>query len=185
MKLKIWFLIQKRNAIWCMDATGNILQPINGHKSSLLYSIVIYDPMNHIIIPLFEFITSDQSVRQISSFLFLVKEYCLKYKSMSLKTIRFAYAQIITTDFSYILINSILKIFNNCDMDDYLQATFTILIKNSTSLLVINVIIYLCSTHFLKSFINKVIVIFFYWTLERTGAGRACHGRGTKTLSLR
>ena len=152
----MWFLVQKCNAIWQIDATGNILQPINGQKSSLLYSIVVYDPQNHIIIPLFEYITTDQSVRQISGFLFLVKEYCLKYKSMCGRQIPFAFAQIITTDFSYILINSILKIFNNCNMADYLKGTYTILVEGSQSALAINVMIYLCSTHFLSSFIKKV-----------------------------
>jgi hypothetical protein len=94
-------------------------------------------------------------------FLFLVKEYCLKYQKLGGKKVRYAYGQIITSDFSYILLNSILKIFNNCNMQDYLQATFKILVENSDPNIIIHVIIYLCSTHFLKSFIKKVYSFYF------------------------
>ncbi len=156
-KIKMWLFIQNVNAIWHIDATGNILQPISGgHKSTLLYSIVSYDPQNHKNIPLFEFFTNSQSVVQISILLFLVKEYCLRYKKLGGQKIRFAYAPIITSDFSYILINSILKVFNDCNMEYYLAETFRFLVENTSSKLNINVMIYLCSTHFLHSFIKKV-----------------------------
>jgi len=153
----MWFLIQKTNAVWHIDATGDIMQPMYGQKSSLLYSIVVYDPENRKNIPLFEYVTTEQTVKQISVFLFYVKEYCLQYKKLGGKKVRFSFAPIITTDFSYILLNSILKTFNNCDMGEYLQATFTILVKGSVGIsMSLNVMIYLCSTHFLHSFIKKV-----------------------------
>jgi hypothetical protein len=157
----MWFLIQQVNAIWHIDATGNVLQPISGaYKPTLLYCIGVYDPKNHKNIPLFEFFTNSQTVAQISIFLFLVKEYCLKYKKMGGAKIRFAYSPLITTDFSYILINSILKVFNNCDMEFYLAETYKFLVEGSSHLNA-NVMIYICSTHFLKSFIKKVSLIYF------------------------
>ncbi len=152
----MWLLIQKVMGIWHIDATGNVMQPMYGQKSTLLYSIVVYDPQNKKNIPLFEFVTTDQTVKQISMFLFFVKEYCLKYKKLGGQSVRHAYAEIITTDFSYILINSILKIFNHCDMEEYLKATFQCLVEKIVPHLFVHVMIYLCSTHFLKSFIKKV-----------------------------
>ncbi len=152
----MWFLIQKCNAIWHIDATGNILQPVYNRNPSLLYSIVVHDPQNHKNIPLFEYITSEQTVKQTSNFLYIVKHYCMKYKKLGGKKVRHAYGQIITTDFSYTLINSILKAFNNCDMAEYLQATYSYIVENRVPNIHLNVFIYLCSTHFLKSFIKKV-----------------------------
>ena len=151
----MYFLIQKCNPIWHLDSTGNVLQSINGQKSSYLYSIVSHDPINKKNIPIFEWISTSHTQTTISSYLFLIKEQCLLYKKLAGKKVLFPFAPIIVTDFSFALINSILKIFNNCSMEEYLQKTFDIIIKKSTPPSFFKTMIYLCSTHFLHNFIKK------------------------------
>ena len=67
-------------------------------------------------------------------------------------------AQIVVTDFGWALMNAVLLSFNNCNMVSYLNWCFILCTTKSTNEDLINLIktrLYLCSTHFLKSFIKK------------------------------
>ncbi len=66
---------------------------------------------------------------------------------------------IIVTDFSYALINAVLKSFNNCQLSHYILWTFHLLIQFPNEEQIRNIMkvkIYICSVHFLKSLVFKV-----------------------------
>ena len=67
---------------------------------------------------------------------------------------------IVVTDFSYALINSLLKSFNNCQLSHYIMWTYHVLIqfpdKSNQIGNMMKIKIYICSVHFLKSLIQKV-----------------------------
>ena len=63
--------------------------------------------------------------------------------------------EIIVTDQSWALINSVLKSFNNCDINHYINWCFSRTVNENFVGQCPNVILYLCSTHFLKNVIKK------------------------------
>ncbi len=71
-----------------------------------------------------------------------------------------AFCSIVVTDFSYALINSILMAFNNCQLSHYIMWTYHVLIQFPDQVdkigNIMKIKIYICSVHFLKSFISKV-----------------------------
>jgi hypothetical protein len=163
----MFYLNQIRNPIWNFDATGSILKPIKNQKKPYLYSIVSYDPQNHINIPFCEWFSTSHSQSSISQFLFTLKNILLKYASISTKKLLFKFAPIVVTDFSFALLNSVLVVFN-CEMrrrtDDnkhemlvYLEIAFELLVLNKNDRFEnLITLIYICSTHYLYNFIKKV-----------------------------
>ncbi len=151
----MWFLIQKSNPVWFFDATGSILQNIKGQSAAFLYSIVCYDSAKHSILPIAEFLTTNQSVCSISEYLTRIRRYYLAYYGLiTPKRDLFAFAPIIVTDFSWALINSVLEVFNRgMTIIEYIFISFDFIIKKNP-IQNIQTYIYLCSTHFLKNFIK-------------------------------
>ena len=116
-----------------------------------LYSIVCYDEENKFYIPICEFLTTFQTQTNISRYLTTFNEY---FKKASDYITNLSKPKIIVTDFSWALINSALKTFNNFDAMQYLIFIFS---RISQNLSIDNyVIVYICSTHFISLIKKKV-----------------------------
>ena len=80
----------------------------------------MHDRKKKQILPVAEFITTDQSIKSISSYLHNI-DYNIqenrKYKDLKI-------APIIITDFSWALINSVLMVFNKMTIKEYLDWCF-------------------------------------------------------------
>jgi len=101
-----------------------------------------------------EFISTDYSSLGISKYLQTTKHIFDKYSTPGER-----FCPIFVTDFSYALINSILKVFNNCQLSHYILWTFHVLIEYTDVPEIGDIMktkIYICSVHFLKSLAIKV-----------------------------
>ena len=151
--MHVWKQIQFCFPVWYIDATGSVHNDILKQNSPYLYSIVQHDKTNKCILPLAEFVLTHHDIINISRNLLLIKESLLCYSNAII-------APIIVTDFSWALVNSVLKVFNNCTMLQYLNWAYDVCKapERTESVLGFEMVcnLYLCSTHFLKSFINKV-----------------------------
>jgi hypothetical protein len=108
--------------------------------SSLM--MIAHDEQKKMIMPVAEFMTTCHAQDNISYYLTCILNI---YKTP---------AKIIVTDFSWPLINSSLKAFNNMNIMNYLSYSYDIII-NKNNLLEIPSIVMLCSTHFLKNIAVK------------------------------
>ena len=73
--------IQQENPVWFFDATGSILKDIKEQKSPLLYSLVMHDPTTSSIIPVYDFITTSNTITTISKYLFFFQKKNANYYS--------------------------------------------------------------------------------------------------------
>ncbi len=148
IKLMMWLSVRKRNPIWYFDATGNVIKSPERQKLAFLYSIAYHDPETHTILSIADFITTSHTENKISKYLSSVKH--LIETNYSKRII----APIIVTDASMVLLNSVLTTFNNCSLKEYLIYTYEILVGETQNLVnfrsKVKVILYICSTHYLK-----------------------------------
>ncbi len=152
IKIEIWSQIQQYQFIWNFDASGSIIEDVKGQKKPYLYSMVSHDELNNNIIPMFQFVTTDHTFINISSYLSTIRKVFEKYKkSRNL----FAFAPVIVTDFSWTLISSVLDAFNNVNVNEYLSLCFEIL-ADRKEMNTLKTVIYLCAAHFIKLVIKKV-----------------------------
>ena len=154
----MWNLVQNINPIWFFDATGSILADVPLNNSPLLYSIVCYDNDTNSIIPIAEFFTTCQEATTICQFLLVIKNKIEMYISGK----KFAIAPVIVTDCSWTLINSVLNIFNQCNINQYLDWCFDFIVlrkqiehKNTS----MPTHIYLCCVHFLDIIWKETIKV--------------------------
>jgi hypothetical protein len=153
----MWSKIQNNNPVWYFDATGSVLKHVDGQKSPFFYSMVMHDKKTKSIIPVFEFLTTSQTITTISQYLTLALSYINKnmnsywgeHKS------RINIAPIIVTDFSWALINSVNQVFNGMSFIGYLNYCYEILIKEKRNEC-LKVRLHLCSVHFLKVIIKHI-----------------------------
>ena len=118
-----------------------------------LYTIVMHDSKNKLLISIADFVSCCQNEIWISKNLFYIKG--ILSQNIANKN-RYVIAPIIVTDFSYALINSIHQAFNGCTLLQYIMWTFDYLTKNDASLKdFILVRTYLCCVHFLKNISKK------------------------------
>ena len=134
------------NPVWFFDATGSIHRKINRQAKPFFYSIVCHDTCNKVIIPVAEFVTTSKNQITIANFL---SELKLRINMATTKNI---YPKIIVTDMAWALINSLMRVFNNCSMLEYLDNCYGFLFSGSSFNMVIY---YTCSTHFIKNMIRK------------------------------
>jgi hypothetical protein len=153
----MWLIIQQQNPIWYFDATSNINKKLPLQKDPDFYAMVCHDKQNRQLIPLFEFVTTDQTEFSIN--IYLQKAKNLIKQTQTLPKNMFIIAPIIVVDFSWAMINSINNSFNNCSTLQYLHWTFDVLINKNTCpdfLKIMNTRVYICAVHFLKTIIKKV-----------------------------
>ncbi|RNA19930.1 kDa in NOF-FB transposable, partial [Brachionus plicatilis] len=113
--LKIWIQAKCSNPIWYFDATGSVHKNIVSQKKPLLYSIVFSDKKNKIIMPIAEFITTEQTTKSISIYL---------------QSIENKIPPIIVSDFSWAIINSFLSVFNKITIRTYLTWCYGVIFEN-------------------------------------------------------
>ncbi len=100
------------------------------------------------------FIIDDQQSVTISVFLIQIKKYLENNISKSKKPL----PNVVVTDQSFAIINSLTETFNNCTISQYLEWSFNLVFekcKNSFSNTSMPVSLYLCATHFLKNIVIK------------------------------
>jgi hypothetical protein len=154
-KLKLWTIVQLKNPIWHIDATGGIINKINGQRKPFLYSIVVHDLDKKLIFPIAEFFSTANDAKSIASYFADIK---LEFLKKIPKNGLFKVAPIIVTDFSWGLINAIMETFNNCTVTIYINWCFEIIFKKSECIILASImksIFQLCSVHFLKLIITK------------------------------
>lgn len=108
------------------DSTGSIHKDIPDQKKPFLYSLVFHDTIKHKILPLAEFISTAHDQITIGKYLSSIKSI--------LEQNKVAQPKIIVTDMSWALINSVLLIFNNCNILNYLNYCYLILTQNKQEL---------------------------------------------------
>jgi hypothetical protein len=146
-KFKIWNFVQQSWPIWYIDATGGVLKRVKGQNKVLLYSVVMHDKVHKKIIPVAEFFSTGHDAKTIASYLLLIKDELEK----SIPKRNFQYAPIIVTDFSWGLINAVVKTLNNCNFDTYINWCADIILKKQIwKFNIMQSIIVLCYSHFLK-----------------------------------
>lgn len=140
-KDQINLILQQKNLIIEFDATGTVVRQQNG-KNVLYYAGVIN--LNKIIIPVYEFLSVDQSSISIQS-LFLDLRKALKLAST--KWPPFEY---ISTDFSLPIINAICISLNSMEISEYLNLCYT----NPSIVKKTKVKLSMCTSHFVKMIIK-------------------------------
>ena len=146
----MWAFIRESFPIWFFDATGNVHKNINGQKKPFLYTIAFHDKKKKIILPVVDFITTAHDQYNIEKFLNIFKS----------KINNDLTANIIVTDMSWALMNAVMNSFNKCDISTYLEWCYNVVFKNCSNQSYNStnnkqLILYLCSTHFLKNIIKK------------------------------
>ena len=121
--------------------------------------MVFHDKENELILPVFEFFTTANDARTISTYLVQIK---LALLNKIPKTKSFQIAPIIVTDFCWGLINAIMTTFNNCSADTYINWCYEILFNDSSYANVMKTIFVLCAVHFLKMVTKRVRKIIVY-----------------------
>jgi hypothetical protein len=149
----MWIQVQHINPVWYFDATGSIIQDIPGEKKPLLYSMVCHDTDTNSIIPVFEFVTTSHSEDNLAKYLSIMRRKLHR----EIPSSRFyPIAPIVVMDFSWASINAVCDGFNMCNISQYIRWAYDVIFKESETISAINVLIYLCSTHMLKSTVDKV-----------------------------
>ena len=152
----MWDEIKLKNPIWHIDATGSIHKKLNQQKAPFLYSTVSHDRVKKQIIPVFEFITTVHTSESIAKHL----KYAIERIEQVGTKKPFLIAPIIVMDFSFAIINAVMATINKHTLTEYIQYCFDLLIMDKKNLKTIKTIVYLCSTHFLKSIIKKTKPLF-------------------------
>ena len=142
----MWLNVIEENPIWFFDATGSIHRTINRQQKPFFYSIVCHDTKKKKILPIAEFLTTSNNQYTISRYLSEIK---LRLNVSQKKNVC---PQIIVTDMSWALINSIMQVFNHCSVLEYLNCCYDCILKN---IQFEKIVYYTCSTHFIKNIIRK------------------------------
>ena len=65
----MWNKIQDYSPVFYFDATGGLFKRIKNQKAPNWYSMCCHDKKNNKIVPVFEFITTDQPTNNLSIYL--------------------------------------------------------------------------------------------------------------------
>ena len=147
----MWDEIKLKNPIWHIDATGSIHKHLNGQKAPFLYSAVCHDRVKKQIIPVFEFITTVHTAESIAKHL----TFAIARIEQNGTKNPFSVAPIIVMDFSFAIINAVLMSINKCTLTEFIKYSYDLIVLEKKDLKLFKTIVYLCSTHFLKSAIKK------------------------------
>ena len=154
----MWEFTKESYPVLFFDSTGTINKKVTNQPVPFFYTISFHNKLWKKYVPLFEFVTTDQSQKSVLQYLtsafFVLSDYVKKLQH----TTQFFSRTIFVTDHSDVLINSALSVFNNCTLAQYLQWSYNIILckKNDDKYFnVMNIIIYICSTHFLNTMRKK------------------------------
>jgi hypothetical protein len=145
-----------RNPICYFDATGSVMRRVDSQNMAFLYSLIMHDPLTKKTIPISEFVTTSHTTISISRYLFTIRELLLNVED----SVECQLPPIVVTDFSWALIKSIVKAFDLCEFDKYLNWCYSICVTNDIIQLkklndLMPTRIILCSFHFIKSIAQK------------------------------
>ena len=153
----MWYIIQKIQPIWFFDGTGTINKKLPSQKDPHFFSMVCHDKKRRQLVPVFEFVSTDQHDNTLS--IYLQRAISIMEKTQTISKRLFLIAPIVVVDFSWAMINSVNDAFNKRTTLQYLNWTFEILINKRTCpefLKIMKTRVYICATHFLKTIIKKV-----------------------------
>lgn len=174
-------MIRKKYPVWHFDATGSILKHINGQKKPYLYSLVSHDQEKKIILPIAEFFTTSHNSTSISKYLTSIKKilfdgivgnklilfsiidmnsysWILIFKPSHTGPKAFIIAPFIVVDFSWALINAIIRTFNNCSVAHYIKWSYDVIHNyhdNTDMNHYMSTRVILCQVHILKKMAQK------------------------------
>ena len=113
----------------------------------------MHDKKNNFICPIAEFFSTGHDSKIIASYFLLIKDELERYMSKR----SFQCAPIIVTDFSWGLINAVMRTFNNCSFEIYINWCADLLInKNIWNIHQMPTIHVLCYSHFIKMTAKKI-----------------------------
>lgn len=147
IQYQIWNHVRESNSIWFFDATGSIHKKVFDQPKPYFYSMVCRDSEKKLIIPVAEFLTTQNDEFTIDSYLRSIKH---KIELVNME----AMPQIIVTDQSRVLQNAVLNVFNSMTFEKYIAFCFDI-VTNTKELSNAFVVYYTCSTHLLKNIIKS------------------------------
>ena len=142
------------NPVWYFDCTGYVIRSNEKGQKIYLYSLVIHDRQTQTEIPIGEFLNTAQDQDTIATLLFRINLHI--QNNMSEKC-PFKCAPIVVTDFSWALLNATHRVFNSCDVLQYLNYCYTAIFDLKQRAAVTSAIkcrTYICSTHMLKIIIK-------------------------------
>ena len=152
-------MIQITNPVWYFDASGSFVTKVKNQTMPLLYSVVIHDKQKKNILPIFEFLTTAHDATNIGTYLYRIKNVL----SSNMPAKSHIIAPVVVVDFSRALINSVLSIFNNCSLDDYLKWSFDFIVRKNVHIFgVMRTKIFLCAAHIIKNVVKD------YTKVEKT-----------------
>ena len=124
----MWLQIRKNNPVIYFDSSGSILHKVENQKQIYLYSLVAYDFTTRVIIPIAEFHTTSHTASSISGYLFQIKEI---FNESNGDDETYNIFPVVVMDQSFALMISILKIFNNCELIEYINWCYKVLFNEN------------------------------------------------------
>ena len=113
----------------------------------------MHNKTDKFLCPIAEFFSSGHDAKTISSYLLLVKDELEKYIPKKC----FQHSPIIVTDFSWGLINAVIRTFNNCSFETYINWCADLIIKKQVwKIHNMQTINHLCYAHFMKLMAKKI-----------------------------
>lgn len=139
-----------RNTLF-FDATGNIVRKFEStSKHTFLYSLVAHIQENKergILIPIAEALLCNHFSEDIERFLLYIKVFCSK------NSLTWPICKRICVDWSYALINAVVRVFNKDynihNLEQYIATTYMIYKNKLTKINI--VVIQICCAHFLRT----------------------------------
>jgi len=118
-----------------------------------LYSFACHDLEKHQIIPIAEFVSTRHTTDEISKNIFFIKKTFESFFSNNDKY----KPKVIVTDFSWALLNSVVEVFNQFKMGQYLSICYKSVIEKENLGYAQSILVrpFICATHLLKSTIRK------------------------------
>ncbi len=99
------------------------MSSIRNQKIPLLYSFVVRDKENELVLPIAEFHTTSHSAANLEEYMHRIIHIMQSNLNLSC-----TFPKIIVVDFSWASINAILSQFNKCQTSHYLDVCFKLLV---------------------------------------------------------
>ena len=131
-----------------IDATGSILQNIKGQKRPYLYSIVIKPYPRIPSVSIADMVTTQHTIPRIELFLGTFKrEVLVGWKKLKVRKVE--------TDYSFALMQSVLKTFNTTTLKRYIKECFHVIVSENRTEMNFTCL-HLCSAHMIKDFTRSM-----------------------------
>lgn len=148
LKVGANYMNKSETPIIYVDSSGKLLKKEKG-KSKLLNTAVVIPPpaVGHTPFPIFEMVSENNKTIDFQTFL----EYGWNYLSNAINNEKVCNPKVAVSDFSFANIHSILQVFNQVKIKDYLEVFYQCSVKNKD--VPYNTILTICENHALPSFL--------------------------------